>query len=196
MRLPSRDSYDQRGFDLYETPPVALPPLLALERFGGWVWDPCCGPGVIARGLRRAGHRVLASDVIDYGVGDDDDREQDGVMDFLKVSERPALVRHIVTNPPYRLAPAFIAHALGFGFDSVSMLLRLNFIAAQRRRQPQLFDQLHHVRVFARRLPMMHRAGWDGKKTKSSGVDFAWFTWRLSPPRYGTRLTRLTWRAE
>jgi hypothetical protein len=35
---------------------------------------------------------------------------------------------------------------------------------------------LARVHVFRKRLPMMHRDGWTGKRA-SSGIAFAWFCW-------------------
>lgn len=35
------------------------------------------------------------------------------------------------------------------------------------------------VNVFTRRLPMMHRDGWDGKKSTSQ-MNTAWFVWERS----------------
>jgi hypothetical protein len=35
---------------------------------------------------------------------------------------------------------------------------------------------LARVHVFRKRLPMMHRAGWQGRKA-NSGMAFAWFVW-------------------
>jgi hypothetical protein len=54
------------------------------------------------------------------------------------------------------------------------MLLRLAFLESVRREN--LIRKLSRVHVFANRLPMMHRDGWEGRKV-SSAVAFAWFVW-------------------
>ena len=41
------------------------------------------------------------------------------------------------------------------------------------------------VHVLSRRLPMMHRDGWDGPKA-SSQMNTAWFVWELAESARGT----------
>ena len=50
---------------------------------------------------------------------------------------------------------------------------------------------LARVHVFRRRLPMMHRVGWEGRKS-NSGMAFAWFIWELGH-KGPTELHRLSW---
>jgi hypothetical protein len=57
----------ERGNDLYETPPVAVHALLKVEPLPRVIWEPACGPGNIVNVLRSAGHRVYASDLVNYG---------------------------------------------------------------------------------------------------------------------------------
>jgi hypothetical protein len=67
-----RHSYAERGHDLYETPEPAITTLIKAEPLLQQpcdLWDPCCGKhGNIARVLRSAGHQVLATDLVDYGL--------------------------------------------------------------------------------------------------------------------------------
>lgn len=115
--------------EFYPTPPEATRALLSVERFEGSIWEPACGEGAIASVLTEAGHKVVATDLVDYGFG------ISGV-DFLK--ETRARARHIVTNPPYGsgLADAFITKSLGFAAEtggSVAMLLNLASLAHRTR---------------------------------------------------------------
>jgi hypothetical protein len=49
-----------------------------------------------------------------------------------------------------------------------------------KRRTPILEDAgLKHIFAFRKRLPMMHRVGWEGRKA-NSGMAFAWFVWDRS----------------
>ena len=109
-----------RGHDCYQTPPAAVHALLAHETIPGAVWEPACGPGAITRVLRAAGHHVVATDLVDY---DSPDQDAAGV-DFLLQQRTPPGVECIVTNPPYKLAGEFAAHALRL-CPRVYMLLRL-----------------------------------------------------------------------
>ena len=162
-----RHSLAERQNDLYETPPVAVTSLLAVEKLPFRIWEPACGPGAIVRVLRAAGHDVYATDLVDYGMCP----SQSGV-DFLM--ERHCPCEAIVTNPPFKLANEFTAHALEL-CPRVYLLLRLAFYESERR--AALFEKhLARIHVFSKRLPMMHRAGWDGKKA-NSGMAFAWFVW-------------------
>jgi hypothetical protein len=124
-----RHSHVERGHDLYETPAVAVEALLrVLALPSGAIWEPACGRGAIANVLRAHGHRVVCSDLIEYGA---DPSAIHGV-DFLKTTKVPDGVSCIVTNPPYMLANEFTAHALEL-CPNVMMLLRLAFLESERR---------------------------------------------------------------
>jgi hypothetical protein len=73
------------------------------------------------------------------------------------------------------LANEFAAHALEL-CPNVVMLLRLAFLESERRSPILDGAGLRRVFVFRKRLPMMHRDGWEGRKA-SSGLAFAWFVW-------------------
>lgn len=178
-RAPLRD----RGDDLYETPEVAVEALLRVEQLPNDIWEPACGPGAIAKVLRRHGHCVLATDLIDYGYGE-------GARDFLLEPRLPPDVRSIVTNPPFKLAQQFVTHALEL-CPRVVMLLRLAFLESERRRPILDNGTLARVHIFRNRLPMMHRTGWDGP-VSTSAMPFAWFVWDRdhSGP---TTLHRISW---
>src|SRR5690242_17738580 len=103
-----RAALSERGNDLYETPEVAVWALLGVEHIPSCVWEPACGPGAIVRVLRKAGHRVHATDLVDYASPDQDASG----WDFLSEQACPPDVEAIVTNPPFKLAGEFVAHAL------------------------------------------------------------------------------------
>ena len=164
-----RHSLVERGLDLYETPAVAVEALLRVERIPHCVWEPAAGRGAIARVLRDHGHAVIASDIENY------DFPLHFQRDFLTEIGMPAGVEAIVTNPPYQSAEKFVAHALEL-CPRVIMLLRLAFLESERRCHILEDRGLARVHVFRKRLPMMHRDGWQGRKA-SSGMAFAWFVW-------------------
>lgn len=181
-----RAKLSERGDDLYETPPEAVHALIRAERLPHHLWEPACGPGSIVRVLRGAGHKVLASDLVDYESPD-----QDWIRrDFLMETQRPEGVEAIVTNPPFKLASAFVERGLEL-VPRVYMLLRLAFLESNARRAILDNGTLARVHVFRKRLPMMHRAGWEGRKA-NSGMAFAWFVWdrHHNGP---TELRRLSW---
>lgn len=174
----------ERGNNLYQTPPEAMRTLLSWIRFSPKVWEPACGRGAISHMLEDAGYEVELSDLIDYGTADRFGEVQ-RVENFLDSAprgddpDRP----DIVTNPPYGAdLNAFVAHALrAHRPRRMALLLNLNFLCG--------FDDPDRcfamdecppksVYIFTRRLPMMHRDGWDGPEA-SSRMNTAWFVWEL-----------------
>lgn len=176
----------ERGDDLYETPAEAVHALLRVEPLPRNIWEPCCGLGAITRVLRSAGHVVHATDLVDYNSNHQDHARRD----FLMERSTPAGTEAIVTNPPYKLANEFVAHALEL-CPRVVMLLRLAFLESERRTTILDGGHLARVHVFKNRLPMMHRAGWTGPKV-TNPTAFAWFCWdrnHVGP----TTLNRIAW---
>jgi len=165
---------DARRNDLYETPPEAVQTLLAVESLPRLIWEPACGPGAIVAMLRHSGRDVLATDLVDYASPHQDHAGVDFLIPGLAESySREG--RAIVTNPPFKNAPAFVRRALALS-PYVAMLLRLAFITGTTRKDILDHGHLARVHVFSRRLPMMHRDGWTGPRA-TSATDFAWFVW-------------------
>jgi hypothetical protein len=189
-----RHPHADRGNDLYETPPEAVRALMRVEPLPHKIWEPACGPGAIVRVLSAHGHRVIGSDVADYG-----DPTHFYGRDFLLETKAPVGTGAVVTNPPYRLAAEFVAHAIAL-CPLVIMLLRLTFMEAGTGRQKKhqlrrhVLDEVPPARmhVFADRLPMMHRDGWDGKRTTSQ-VAHAWYIWERSHVGR-TTIDRIHWK--
>jgi hypothetical protein len=167
---PGRHRLAIRGDDCYETPAEAVLALLAVERLPDSIWEPCCGSGAIVKVLREAGFRVHATDLVDRGCP-----ASESGIDFLLERAPPQGCACIVTNPPFKLADQFVAHALSLA-PRVSMLLRLAFLESERRSLILDGGTLARVHVFRNRLPMMHRHGWAGPRATSS-IPFAWFCW-------------------
>lgn len=180
----------ERGDDLYETPACAVEALLEAENLPECIWEPACGPGSIVSILRTAGHRVYATDLVDYACPDSYSR-----VDFLMEKHPDFFIGAIVTNPPFKLAREFVTHALAIGVPKVAMLLRLAFLESEGRRAILDNGWLARVHVFRNRLPMMHRAGRGTKvaKTNTSAMAFAWFVWDRDH-KGPTELHRISWK--
>lgn len=189
---------EERGHNLYETPAEAMRTLLALERFSLRVLEPACGKGAIMRPLEDAGYEVSISDLIDYGTAIRHGECQQ-VADFLQTTQPAGM--DIVTNPPYGdVLNAFVAHALRVHRPrKMALLLNLNFLCGFE--DPDRCFAMDEnpparVHVFSRRLPMMHRDGWEGPHASSS-MNTAWFVWELD--RHGrysgpTTINRVDWK--
>jgi hypothetical protein len=178
----------ERGDDLYETPAVAVDALLRVEKIPHRVWEPACGPGNIVKALRAAGHDVLATDLVDYG-----DSSAFYRRDFLMERLLPPGREAIVTNPPFKLVEEFVAHAIEI-CPLVIMLLRWAFYESDRRSDILEGCGLARIHCFRKRLPMMHRAGWDGRRA-NSGMAFGWFVWDRSHTG-PTTVDRISWESE
>lgn len=199
---------------LYETPIEAMRTLLALESFSPNAWEPAVGRGAILRPLEDAGYDVAISDLRDRGVATRHGECQ-AVIDFLDTdSSFPPLSSSpggsslagpwdIITNPPYgAVMNGFIAHALRV-HRPAKMALLLNWNAYLGFDDPDRnfwLDEYPPARIwaFSRRLPMMHRDGWDGK-IATSQMNTAWFVWEASGDPdypYGTEtiVRRVDWK--
>lgn len=172
-----------RGDNFYQTPRVAVLSLLALESFTDTVLDPACGLSAITDVVEEKGYSVILSDLIDRGAVSAGGVAQ-SVGDFLE--SRPAesgKSPDIITNPPYgECLNAFVAHALRVWRPrKLALLLNLNFqcgFADDDRNFVMDENPPARVYVFKRRLPMMHREGYEGPKT-TSRMNTAWFVWEL-----------------
>ena len=167
-----RHSFDERGEDFYPSPREAVEAFIALERpyLPTRLLEPACGNGAIVLPLREAGYTVHATDLVDRGCPD-----SRGETDFLLPFAVPDDIGGVVTNPPFKHAQAFVDKALGFS-PYVAMLLRLSFLEGAARRPWFEASPLARVHVSSRRLPMMHRDGWNGPRS-SSAIAFAWLVW-------------------
>ena len=181
-----RHALSERGDDCYETPPVATEALLRHVKLPRRLWEPACGDGSgILDVLRAAGHEVIGSDLVDYGRPDCFWRR-----DFLFERKVPDGCQGICTNPPFKLVEEFVAHALDL-CPLVVMLLRLAFYESERRCALLEERGLERILCFRKRLPMMHRRDWEGKKA-NSGMAFAWYIWRRGHAG-PTTIERISW---
>ncbi len=171
---------------LHETPPEAVHALLAVEELPHLIWEPAAGRGAIVNVLRGAGHAVIATDLIDYGV-----LGQTPARDFLKMKQPPNIFcKCILSNPPFNLAADFVRIGLKL-CPKVILLLRLVFLESVGRSDILDDGTLARVHVFKNRLPLMHRDNYDGPKSTST-VAYAWFVWDRNHKGFPT-IHRLSW---
>ncbi|HQT78693.1 MAG TPA: hypothetical protein PLD10_16685 [Rhodopila sp.] len=140
-RAIHNSGYQREGRDFYATPAWVTQALLRHVRFGGPVWEPCCGDGAMSAVLSGHGYDVVSTDIVDRGFGTPG-------IDFLACRTVPDGCRSIVTNPPYgdtgshvgqsKSAKAmldFLRHALLLTASvqgQLALLVRLNWIAGRR----------------------------------------------------------------
>lgn len=126
-----RDRADD-ALDDFPTPPWATRVLIEVLRdhhvAGPYhtVREPAANRGVMARTLAEFFGKVLAADVADYGVGLP-------VEDYLFPGVAEDEVDWTITNPPFRLAEAFIAKAMATSRVGTAMLVRTAFLEGEGR---------------------------------------------------------------
>jgi hypothetical protein len=175
------------SLDDFPTPPWATRALCA---WIGDVLDPGAAPwpmscrepaanrGHMVRPLLEYFERVEAADVHDYGAGY-------AVRDYLFGPLHEA-VDWTITNPPYRLAAAFIERALASSRKGVAMIVRSAFLEGQTRYE-ELFSRTPptHVLQFAERV-VMHRGRLSEKG--STATAYCWMVWNKGQVGSGTLL--------
>jgi hypothetical protein len=156
----------QRAENDFPTPPEATLALLERESFVGDVWEPSCGRGDMSKVLLEHGLKIYSSDLIDRGFGDE-------VGDFFQMEKT---FPNIITNPPYSpppLAQRFVEHALECATKKVAMLLRLDFLESQERKEFLENSPLSTVYVFSWRISF-----YPGVENRGhSPTAYAWYIW-------------------
>tara|TARA_R110000868_G_scaffold1311_1_gene10148 strand:- start:331 stop:939 length:609 start_codon:yes stop_codon:yes gene_type:complete len=168
----SRHKLADRKDDFYASPLEAVDSFIAIEEpyLPRHLWEPACGDGAMVMPLRQKGYSVLASDLVARGCPD-----SSAGQDFLMPFPVPGNFGGIVTNPPFKLASEFVIKSLSLA-PYVAILARIAFLEGIQRRPMFKSTSLARVHVSSRRLPMMHRDGWDGP-ISTSATCFAWFVW-------------------
>lgn len=155
--------------DFYATDPKAMEKLLEYETFDKNVWEPACGEGNLSEVLKKHGHNVYSTDLIDRGYANDH-------YDFLKTENK--WFGDIITNPPFKFANEFVLKSLESVDEGkkVAMLLKLNSICGVKR-----YDEIYskyppqRIYTFVRRIACSKNNEKDG--FKGGAMDYAWFVW-------------------
>jgi hypothetical protein len=177
-RAPARDRrkfasrpMKVRGHDACFSPPEAMVALMRVERLPPAIWECACGDGALVRPLRAAGHKVYATDLIDYGLDDSQSR-----IDFLLETKAPPGCDTIISNVPYKLGAEFVRHALAL-VRHAHFLFRINFVeSVDRTNIIGAGTGLRVIRAFRNRLPALHDINHEGNRV-SNPFCYAWFSW-------------------
>lgn len=141
--------------DDFQTPAIALDPLMPFLRKEWTIWECAEGNGNLTRGLASEGYKVIGTDILSG-------------FDFLTWA--PDDYDCIITNPPYSLKQQFLARAYHLGKPFAFLLPLTTFETAKR----QYYFKRHGLEVifFDKRINFQTPSG------KGSGSWFAtaWFT--------------------
>lgn len=165
--------------DFYPTPGYAVRDFLKVWQppfTGGWL-EPCFGDGAIIRAVTEfygEGRPMPQWTAVElrpecndlFGLLLPKTIDWHCPQDFLTWQpDRRFSV--CITNPPYSLAIEFIEKAMQIS-NRVAMLLRLNFLGSQKRRD---WHKAHPADVYV--LSERPKFKWKG----SDSCEFAWFVW-------------------
>ena len=161
------------SYDLCQTPPYALEPLIRHMKFAKFhrIWEPACGEGLLVDGLKSHGFDVLGTDILERSL-------ESHHYDFFKYKPDWDW-QCIVTNPPYSMKYDWIkrCYFLGKPWALLMPVETLGAAAAQFQ-----FDTFGIQVIFmSPRIDFkMPDAGWSGK-----GAQFptAWFCWKFDLPK-------------
>lgn len=148
--------------DDFQTPPIALKPLLPYIPKDWVVWECACGHGYMVDALEKEGYKVIATDLY-----------AEPARDFLAWHPTP-MPNVVITNPPYSIKQKFLERSYGL---NVPFALLLPLTTFETRKRQDLFRKFGvEVIFFDKRINFMTPSG------QGSGSWFAtaWFTWGLN----------------
>lgn len=152
---------DRQINDHYDTPEYTTQSLLDVHDIKYPVLEPCAGNSAIADMLTNG--EVVTNDI-------DKLSRVDYQYDYLKNESLKGIgFKTIMTNPPFHIALEIIEKALKDVIEGgeVIMLLRLNFLGAQKRKPFWNDAPLKHIFVVSKRPCFINN--------KSDSIEYAWF---------------------
>ena len=162
--------------DFYRTPEWCVRALVrnwSLPQ-ASYILDPCAGDGAILSELAGLGFGRL------HGIELHEDRATKAAEsftveqgDFLGKGTPTGLFDVVVMNPPYSQAEEFVRESLRIAKGNVFALLRLSFMASQKRNHWLRHDGPKAIYVMPKR-PSFTGHG-------SDSCDYAWFHWEVTP---------------
>ena len=160
-------------YDFYPTPSSAIKPLLEKMNFHGvHIYEPCAGDGAIVKEIKNMfpDAHVSANELDTNHEANLSLSGADRITwtNFLTTKDNGADI--IITNPPFSLAQEFLEYTFeNYSAPTVIMLLRLNFLASQKRHDFWKKYPPTHLYVLSKR-PSFTGSGTDSQ-------DYAWFVW-------------------
>lgn len=120
-----------RALEVSETPRACPRAILRSELLTPYVWDAACGRGICAEAAKEAGYQVYASDVYDWGYGDDRS------LDFVNCDSVPEPLQgkpfSVFSNFPFALACDFVENSFRLGARKVVLFHRQGWVGSQER---------------------------------------------------------------
>jgi hypothetical protein len=160
---------ERHDLDFYETPQKLTECLLKHWQpdENDTILEPCGGHGAISRIFEKRGFSVITNDI-------DLDKPADYHLDVSIASnwKQLPIVDWVVTNPPFKKAPAIIPCAYEKAQKGVIALLRLSYLEPTRNRQDWLKTHPLSLLISLNPRPQFRQ---DTKSTDSATV--CWYIW-------------------
>lgn len=166
--------------ECFETLEWAVRSILHVELLTQRVWDPCCGPGVLAKAARDAGYDVAATDLHDWGFGSTGRNflDTDYPLGFDQGHDFSILM-----NPPFTLAVDFVMRAFELGARKIVCFQRASWWESRTRRDfwretppSRVYYCGDRATCWRADVPEAERAG------RSVPTAHAWFVWERGHP--------------
>jgi hypothetical protein len=164
MKPKQNKGYNTGNYDLCQTPPYALEPLISHLPQYEVIWECAAGSGTLVRELRNRGFSVVGTDI---QHGDE--------WNFFETWRQST----IVTNPPYSLKYEWLERC--YEVESpFALLMPVEMIGAKKA---QVLFKKYGIEIIymSPRVDFyMPNKGWSG-----GGAQFptAWYTWKLNLPK-------------
>ena len=178
--------YERDEHDFYIEPAWCTELLCQYVTFEGAIHDPACGRGTIPDELKRQGYLATGCDIVNRGWPETDPSPG---WDYLRDSTDD-WHSNICCNPPYRLTEGVVRHALKYTRGKIAMLLRLDFLASQKRHKLFTKHPPSLVLVLSRRPSMP--PGWRDVPATGGMNDYCWIVWGQGPGEW-TMPPRIEW---
>lgn len=173
----TKDKQEKRDpYDFYPTPNWCVERFLEMAQqrlpIGDWI-EPSAGDGAIIRSVKQFGRGL---EKINWISIETQERflaplktlsHTVWIGDYTKYDHSMPSAKVCITNPPYKLAESIVKHAQTQA-ECVVMLLRINFLASETRRE-WMSKNTPDIYV----LP--NRPSFRGKGTDAT--EYAWFLW-------------------
>lgn len=166
-RAENSHIWQREEFEHYVEPRWCSKRLFDVEKFDGFIHDPCCGFGYIPSEAAAAGYGSMGSDIVDRTPVCAFSQ-----YDFLKVS---GPYDNIVCNPPFDEFQKFALHALKSTKHKVAMIWLVRTLNAARWLQQTPLKRI----LFLTPRPSMppgHVIA-SGQKPGGGKQDFCWLIW-------------------
>jgi hypothetical protein len=170
--------WEREQHEHYVEPEWCSKRLFEVEKFDGFIHDPCCGFGRIPDAAKAAGYGWSCADIVHRGY-----RHQVNVWNFIG---QDGFYDNIVCNPPFDQFQEFATQALRVARNKVAMIWLVRTLPAARwlRQTP-----LARILFLTPRpsMPPGHTIT-AGEKPGGGKQDFCWLIWDKEyegPPMIG-----------